>query len=197
MGGSSASATSFVSRAPSVATVNAQGVITGVGEGQTWVAATAPGFAPDSLYVIVPRNATGPVLRTDMTNYGVAAGSTMSVNIVLDTRTMPIGGAEFSVGFTTSPTIFQSASITPMGSPAPVVSNVQAGVVRVSVASGSPLKGQLIILRFDFTASAISGTDVIANRTGFFILNVLDIVDPTGADLLPVSTSTRYPIIIQ
>ena len=187
----------FASRATSVATVSSQGVITGVGEGQTWIAATAAGFAPDSVYVIVTRNSTGPVLRTDLTNYVVTAGSTVTINIILDTRSTPIGGSEFSVGYTTSPNVFNNPSVAPTGTPAPVVSITQRGVFRASLASGTPLSGQLSVLQFTFSAPITSGVELLANRSGYLILTFLDIVSPTGSDLLPVSTSTRIPIIIQ
>jgi uncharacterized protein YjdB len=195
--GSSSGATTFTSRATSVATTNAQGVITGVAEGQSWIVATAPGFAPDSIYVIVPRNTTGPVLFTDLTNYVATAGNTISVNVILDTRSTPIGGTEFSVGYSTNPVVFTNITVQAIGSPAPVVSIVQNGVYRVSLASGAPLTGQLTTIRFTFTAPITSGPELLVNRSGFFNLNLLDIVSPTGADLLPVSTSTRVPVIVQ
>jgi hypothetical protein len=197
LSGPSASAANFVSRATSVATVNAQGTITGVGEGQGWVAVTAPGFAPDSVYVIVPRNSTGPLLRGDLTNFNVQAGATTVFNVILDTRSTPIGGAELSVGFTTNPEVFLSVSVAGTGSPAPLVTGVQPGVFRISLASGSPLNGQLAILKFTFTAPNTSGVDLLSNRSGFLTFTLLDIVDPTGGDLLPVSTSTRIPVIVK
>ena len=182
--------TTFVSRAPSVATVDAEGAITGIGEGQAWVAATAQGWAPDSVYVIVPRTSTGPVLRTDLTTFNVGAGTTNYViNVILDTRSTPIGGGEMTVGYTTTPQIFSNGSYNPTGSPAPVVSNLQAGLLRLSLASGSPLSGQLSILQLSFTTTSSSAS-------GFVTLTFIDLVGPDGTDLIPVSTSTRIPIIV-
>jgi len=190
LSGPSSGTTTFVSRAPTVATVNAQGTITGVGEGQVWITATAPGWAPDSVYVIVPRTTTGPVLRTDLTTYNVTAGSTLVFNVILDTRSTPIGGTEFSLGYSTSPNVFTTGNYTATGNPAPVVSNPQFGVLRVSLASGSPLSGELSMLRLSFTVTT-------AKTSGFLTLTLIDLVGPTGIDLLPVATSTRIPIIIQ
>ncbi|HEV7594492.1 MAG TPA: Ig-like domain-containing protein [Gemmatimonadaceae bacterium] len=188
--GSSAGTTAFVSRATSVATVDAQGTITGVGPGQVWVAANSAGWVGDSVYVIVPRTSTGPVLVTDLTTFNVKPGAPFSFNVILDTRSTPIGGAELSVGYTTSPTLFQpGGNYTPTGTPAPVVSNLQGGVLRVSLASGSPLTGQLSILHITFTT-------VTSNTSGFLTLTFIDLVDPTGADLIPVATSTRIPVIV-
>jgi uncharacterized protein YjdB len=189
LSGPSGGTTTFVSRATSVATVDAQGTITGVGEGQVWVAATAPGWVGDSVYVIVPRTSTGPVLTSDLTTFNVQTGSTIVINIILDTRSTPIGGTEFSVGFTTFPTLFTGGSYQATGSPAPEVSNLQTGLLRVSLASGSPLTGQLSILQLRLNTST-------SNASGYLTLTLIDLVSPTGTDLLPVGTSTRIPIII-
>jgi uncharacterized protein YjdB len=194
--GPTASSTTFTSRAPGVVTVDAQGTVTGVGPGQVWVAATADGFAPDSIYIIVPRNSAGPVLRSDLTEYRVKAGATVVINVILDTRATPIGGTELTVGYTTNPTVFQSVSLAATGNPAPLVNNLQAGVFRASLASASALAGQLSILRFTFTAPNSAGPELIPDRSGYLTLTLIDLVDPTGADILPSSTSTRIPIII-
>jgi trimeric autotransporter adhesin len=187
--GPSASATAFASRSTSVATVDAQGRITGVGEGQAWIAASAPGWVADSVYVIVPRTTTGPILRTDLTTFNVKPGTTLTFNVILDTRSTPIGGSELTVGFTTFPSLFSTGNYTITGTPAPQVTNLQAGLLRLSLASGSPLTGPLSILQLSFTT-------VTANASGFITLTFVDLVSPTGADLIPVATSTRIPIII-
>jgi hypothetical protein len=153
------------------------------------VVASASGWAPDSVYVIVPRTSTGPVLRTDLTTFNVKTGSTTVVNIILDTRSTPIGGAELSVGYTTNPTVFTNVSGVATGSPAPIVNNFQEGVYRLSLASGSALGGQLAIFQLTFTTPT-------SNSYGFLTLTLIDLVSPTGADLLPVSTSTRIPIVV-
>jgi uncharacterized protein YjdB len=189
LSGSSTGTTTFVSRATSVATVDAQGTITAVGEGQVWIAANAPGWVADSVYVIVPRSSTGPLLRTDLTTFNVKPGSTVVINVSIDTRATPIGGTELTVGFTTVPTIFTGGNYTVTGSPAPVVSNLQAGLLRVSLASGSPLGGQLPLLQLSLTAST-------TNASGFVTLTFIDLVSPDGTDLIPVATSMRIPIIV-
>jgi hypothetical protein len=188
--GPTAGTTTFVSRATSVATVDAQGTIHGVGEGQVWVAASAPGWVADSVYVIVPRNSTGPLLRTDLTTFNVSPRTqNYMINVILDTRSTPIGGAEMTVGYTTVPDIFTAGQYNPAGSPVPVVSNLQAGLLRLSLASGNPLSGPLTILQLSFTVTS-------TNASGFVTLTFIDLVAPDGTDLLPVSTSTRIPIIV-
>jgi hypothetical protein len=149
------------------------------------------------VYVIVPRNSTGPLLRSDLTTYNVLAGFTIVVNVILDTRSTPIGGAELSIGYSTNPAVFTSVNVVGTGSPAPLITNLQQGVFRVSLASGSPLSGQLAFLRFTFTAPITSGVELLSNRSGFLTFTLLDLVDPTGTDILPLSTSTRVPVIVK
>ena len=72
----------------------------------------------------------------------------------------------------------------------PVVTTQQQGVYRVSAASATPLTGQIALLRLRFTTLA-SGTN------GIITLLVTEIVAPDGSDLMPVTTSTRIPIIVQ
>lgn len=187
--GTTTSNLTFVSRATSVANVDTQGKITAVGSGQVWVVATGLASA-DSVYLIIPVSSSGPVFRSDLTSFNVAAGATTVVNIILDTRATPIGGAEMLLGFTTSPTVFASVSGAVTGTPVPIATNLQTGVVRLSLASGSALTGQLSVFRFTFTT-------VNAKTSGFLTLTLLDLVSPTGTDLLPTSTSTRIPILVQ
>lgn len=184
-----ASSVTFVSRATSVANVDAQGKITAVGSGQVWLVATGS-VSADSVYVVVPVTSSGPVLRSDLTTFNVKAGATTVVNIILDTRSTPIGGAELVVGFTSTPSVFGILSYVATGTPPPIFQKFSDHVFRLSLASGSALTGQLSLFRITFQTP-------YANSSGFLTLTLLDLVSPTGADLLPVSTSTRIPIIVQ
>ena len=181
----------FASRAASVATVDAQGKITAVGEGTTWVAVQGVSSS-DSVFVIVPRSAAGPVLRSDLTTFLVKAGDVTFVNVLLDTRQTPVGAATVAVGYTTATAVFGfNASYTiPAGPPVPVAASTTAGVIRVSVASVTPLTGQIALLRLRIVTP-------IAGLAGVITLTVTDIVAPDGSDLMPVTTSTRIPIIVQ
>ncbi|MEO8337594.1 MAG: hypothetical protein ABI664_21640 [bacterium] len=183
-------AVTYVSRATTVATVDAQGRITARGEGQTFVAALALTSA-DSVFVTVTRSPSGPVLRSNLTTYVTKAGDATFIDIYLDTKSTPVGAASVAIGYTTAVTVFTSVSITiPAGPPVPVVSSQTGGVYRVSVASATPLTGQVALLRLRVgTANA--------RTSGIITLTVTEIVAPDGTDLLPLTTSTRIPIIVQ
>ena len=183
-------AVTFASRATSVATVDAQGRVTAVGEGTTWVAVQALGTA-DSVFVIVPRAGGGPVIRSDLTTYLVKAGDVTFVNVVIDTRSTPIGAATVAVGYTsTSSPVFGVTFTIPTGPPVPVATTVTTGVIRVTVASATALTGQVALLRLRVVTP-------VAGLSGVITLTVTDIVAPDGSDLMSVTTSTRIPIIVQ
>ncbi|MEP6989692.1 MAG: Ig-like domain-containing protein [bacterium] len=181
---------SFVSRAPSVATVDAQGRITPVGEGAAWVVAIAMNSA-DSVFVIVPRAAGGPVLRSDLTTYLVTAGDVTTINVVLDARQTSVGAATVAVGFTTATGVFGSGVTytVPTGPPVPVAASTNRGVIRVSVASATALTGEIALLRLRVPTPT-------AGLAGVITLTVTEIVAPDGSDLTSVTTSTRIPIIV-
>ena len=182
--------TTFASRASSVATVDGQGKITAVGEGTTWVVVQATGSA-DSVFVTVPRSGGGPVLRSDLTTYLVKAGDTTFVNVLIDARQTPVGAATVAVGYTSTATpVFKVTYTIPAGPPVPVASSTTAGVIRVSVASATPLTGQTTLLRLRIVTPT-------AALSGIITLTVTDIVAPDGSDLTSVTTSTRIPIIVQ
>jgi hypothetical protein len=183
-------AVTYVSRATTVATVDAQGKITARGEGQTYVAVLGITGA-DSVFVSVTRSSTGPVLRSDLTTFRTKAGDITTIDVYLDTKSTPVGAATIAVGYTTAVSVFTSVSITiPTGPPMPVVSSPLGGVYRVSVASATPLTGHVAMLRLRVGTS-------IPNTSGSITLTVTEIVAPDGTDLLPSTTSTRIPIIVQ
>jgi hypothetical protein len=181
----------YASRATSVATVDAQGKITAVGEGTTWVAVQGLASA-DSVFIVVPRSATGPVFRSDLTTYLVKAGDVTFVNVLIDTRSTPVGAATVAVGYTTATSVFGFNMTYTIGTgpPVPVATSPTSGVIRVSVASATPLTGQIALLRLRVVTST-------AGQSGVITLTVTDIVGPDGTDLMSLTTSTRIPIIVQ
>lgn len=180
----------YVSRATTVATVTAQGTITARGEGQAWVVVMGA-TSSDSVHVIVPKSATGPLLRSDATTYIVAPNVATFFNVLLDTRGTAVGAATVVVGYTTATGVFSNVTWTvPSGPPVPVVNSPLGGVVRVSIASATALTGQLTLLRLRVVAPT-------AGTSGTITLTVTDIVAPDGSDLATVTTSTRIPIVVQ
>jgi hypothetical protein len=145
----------------------------------------------DSVFVTVTRSPTGPVFRSNLFTFATKAGDVTLIDVYLDTRSTAIGAATVAIGYTTAVSVFSSVSITiPAGPPVPVVSSPVGGIYRVSVASATPLTGQVAMLRLRVGTS-------FANTSGIITLTVNEIVAPDGTDLLPVTTSTRLPIIVK
>jgi adhesin/invasin len=97
----SAAGVVFSSSATAVATVAATGTVAGISEGSAWIRAVAPGTggARDSLFVTVPRDASGPVIRTTL-DQPIAArnGTVVTFDVVLDTRGTPVAAANVILG---------------------------------------------------------------------------------------------------
>ena len=180
----------YVSRATSIATVDAQGVITARGEGQTWVAVVGA-QAADSVHVIVPRAITAPLLRSNVTTYAVKAGDTTNVSVILDPRSTPIGAASVAVGYTASTSVFSAAiPVYTTTAPVPVVTFAANGVYRVSVASASGITSPITLLTIRFVTPR-------ANMDARITLTFTELVAPDGTDLLATATSTYVPLIVQ
>jgi hypothetical protein len=112
--------------------------------------------------------------------------------VYIDTRLTPVGAATVAVGYTASNQVFNFnvGYTTASGPPVPVATSPTGGVIRVSVASATPLTGQIALLRLRVSTP-------IAGLSGVITLTVTDIVAPDGTDLMPLTTSTRIPIIVQ
>ncbi len=177
---------SYASRATSVATVDAQGRVSAVGEGTTWVVAAGTTSA-DSVFVIVPVNAAGPVLRSDVTTTVGTAGTAMTVNIYLDSRSTSVGAVSVAVGYTTAQSVFGSVSWT--FAAGVVGASVNSGVIRASAAAANALPVQVPLLQLRLTP-------IRTNSSGTITLTVTEIVAPDGANLLPITTSTRIPVVV-
>ena len=185
---SSPATPTFLSRAPSRASVDVAGRITAKAEGAAWLVASA-GANADSLLTIVSRSPGGPVLRTSLTAFVVKAGSQIALDLILDPRTTPVGAATVFVTVNTQdgPVATSWPSVAaPSG--VSIVSNAPTtGVTRFSVVSGSSISAPITFGRVSFVAG---GTPVTINVT------VIDVFSPTGGDLSPVTTSTSYPLVI-
>jgi hypothetical protein len=87
--------------------------------------------------------------------------------------------------------MFTVLSVTiPAQTPMPIGANSSNGVFKVTVASATALAGPVTILQLKLLARA-------TGLSGFLTFTALDIVAPDGTDVLPQTTSTRYPIIIR
>jgi hypothetical protein len=178
----------FTSRATTVATVGADGRITAVAGGDAWIVASTPATS-DSVFVIVPRSPTAPVIRSDATNFAARVGDTLFVNVVFDARSASVGAAELAVELS-----LQSGSLTffytvPTSAPVPLV-NVSGGVLRISVGSATGMNGNVRVLNLKIIGRTV-------NTIGWLNLYALDVSDVDGNSLTAQSSSTRLPFVIR
>lgn len=176
----------FVSRARSVADVDAQGRITARAAGSTWVVARAPNDVADSVFLNVTRNATGPVARTDLAGFAIyTLNDTTVIKVVLDTRGRTVGAASvsFALGY---------LSYSYRYSVAPgVVGTIIGGqnTIQFNVTSAVGFTGVVELGTVKFVPRA-------AKQAAFLYVAASEVYAPDGADLSSLTSFTQYPVVV-
>lgn len=187
---SAAVAPAFVSRAATLVGVDNSGRITGRKEGQSWIVSTIAGGS-DSVMTIVPRAAGGPILRTNISTYSVQPGETVTVDLILDPRTNPVGATNLFVTAAYDTTNFVgTATVLSVSGSTIIASQPTPNVYRFSIASATGITTPITFGRLQFTAAS-AGEVVTVSVTA------LDIVAPDKSDLKGRTTSTYYPLIVR
>ena len=187
-------AIAYVSRSPSIATVAADGRITARLGGQAWIVAQTlvNGGALDSVFVNVART-TGPMLRADVTRFEYARNTTFSLTLSLDTRGATVGAAQFVFTWPTeqgTPAMLRLTGAVPgtVGSPV-IITDVNAGTTRISIASATGLTGVITLGRFDFIPTQVGSSQ--------FVLRHVELLDLNQASLLGSASALQYPVVIK
>ena len=179
----------FTSRANTVATVGSDGHITAVGGGDAWIVASTAATA-DSVFVVVPRSTTGPVIRSDATTFSTRVGDTLFANIVFDARTTTVGAASLAVELSLvsgSLTFFYSV---PTSAPVPIVNLTPNNVFRISLGTATGMTGTIRVLNLKIVGRSV-------NTVGWLNFFALDVSDVDGSSLTAPSSSTRLPFVIR
>ena len=179
----------FTSRATSVATVGADGRITARSAGDAWITVSSASTS-DSVFVVVPRSTSGPLLRSNVTTWSTRIGDTLFASIFLDTRTTTVGAASLAVEIqliSGSLSFLYSAAT---GSPAPVVNMSTSGVLRISIGAANGMTGSVGLVNLKLI-SRTPGT------VGWLGLYALDVSAVDGTNITSQATSTRVPFVIQ
>lgn len=179
----------FTSRASTVATVAADGRITAVGGGDAWIVASTPAVS-DSVFVIVPRSPSAPLMRTDATTFASRVGDTLTIDIVFDPRSTVVGAASLAVDLS-----LEAGSITylyniPSGTPPPIVNIPAAGLWRISVASANGITSSVPVLNLKIIGRT-------AGTRGWLTLYALDVSGIDGTNLTAQASSIRLPLVIR
>jgi hypothetical protein len=179
----------FTSRAPTVATVGSDGRITAVGGGDAWIVASTSATA-DSVFIVVPRSTTGPVVRSEATTFATRLGDTLFANVIFDTRTTTVGAASLAVEISLLSGSLSFSFSAPNSTPTPVVNITPANVIRISLGAAAGMTGSIRVLNLKIVGR-------LANTTGWINLFALDVSDVDGSSLTAQSSSTRLPFVFR
>lgn len=183
----------YQSRSPSLASVGADGAITGRadGGGPVWVVArvNAPGGLTDSVFANVTRG-PGPLLRTDASRTVYDRNGSFSITVQLDTRGATIGAAQVVFTWPSSndtPGLLRYINAVPGVIGNPVLStDLQYGTARISIASATGMTGLITLARFDFTATVIGASQFTTRFVELIRLDQTSLVDGASALVYPV-----------
>ena len=161
----------------------------GLAEGQSWVSAAIPAGS-DSVLVIVPRTADGPIVGAALPGFTLRGGST-DIDLVLLPRGTAVGS--FSVFVTVN-----SQDFTPQFNPFTVTNpgvqvtavQMEGGPMRFSVVATTPITQPLSFGRVTLL-NGPAGAQLMLRVTA------LDANAPDGTDIFPLLTSTYFPVIFR
>jgi hypothetical protein len=176
----------------------------------TFVVASVPSLTPvpaESIWVLVPRNGTGPVLRTDLASYRMptVAGTAVTFNVVMDMRNAAqLGAADFDLVYPTSlfyPVV--SGSTSPVVTAAPGVTflsqSMNSNIGRISFSYGRPGSagstndGVVPIAQVTLYSRGTSASF----PSGMLTLIPGSVVSNALADLMPQLTAYGYPLVVR
>ena len=188
----------YSSRSPSVASVDAHGVITAVAEGSAWVVAQVASTLADSVWINVTK-ASGPVLSTTFTRTQWHAGDTISVTVVLDTRGTTVGAANILVTWSGDLTPSGTGVATLLDAPytnPDVTASGSPGLdlVRLTAVRSDGFTGKVTLVTFRLLARRDLGA---AGAAGWLFVVPQDVVALDQSSLLSQTTATHYPLIVK
>ena len=185
-------APTWTSRSPSVATVSASGVVTGVAAGSAVIVAQS-GTAADSMVVTVGNAASAPgdMLIAAVTNgraFGVRkVGQSVAIDIRVDQLAVADSLGSYNARFSWNNAVMTFDSVSAGNYPAPTVNDSSFnGVLRFAAVDANSRSGTLTLARLWFTAVA-TGSDG----------HVLQVTDVSGVspNFFNYFTSGRYVIV--
>lgn len=183
----------YLSRSPSVATVDAQGAVTAGRAGQAWVVATAAdsGVLADSVVVSVTRAADSPLVTLELPRTQLAPGERVEVPVVLDGRGRRVSAASLVVAWPMDPSVGFLDLVSSSASRAGVVVNApaSAGSARVTFASGDGAAERVELARLVFQVRG--GT---SGRVGLLAVTPLAIVGADASNLTPLADAVSLPV---
>jgi len=184
----------YASRSPSVATVAANGSITGVSKGQAIIVATVASnpAIQDSLLAVVSA-AGGMVLISSVDRFAYGTSQTVTLSVYIDTHTSPKTVGSTTIDVAWSPAQLTYAGYDPGGSGVGITVNdgsAANGQFTFAMASSGGYSGKLEMVRLKFTTSA-------AATSGTFALTAREMTSgDLSTNLLATLVQVANPIIV-
>jgi hypothetical protein len=191
-------ALTFTTRAPSVATVDSHGAITGVAAGSGWVVARASPTVVDSVWLNVAK-ANGPIVSSTVSRTSWSPGDTILVTLILDTRGTAVGGATILASWSNDPYVgvadfVDFLTVGSSGFAVNAFADTYVGLVRLAAVAANGATGRFQLGSFRLVArTGLAPQGAI----GWLVVQPQDIVAVDESALTAQTTSTRYPLIIK
>ncbi len=186
----------FTARDPAIASVDNAGAVTGQHTGSAIVVAQLPGGNTDSVEVLVGVSG-GPVLVTNLTSFGVTAGGSFTVALVLDMRASGelFGATTLQLDWDPAFLTYQSDADAGNGLGATVnATGAASGTLLMAAASANGFPGAVPIRTVTFQAALGTGLTGAIPLT----LTTSEVrAAVTFRDLLGKSVAGRYPLVTQ
>ncbi len=183
----------YVSRNSSVASASATGNVSGIARGQSVVVATATGGTSpaDSLLAVVAVP-SGPVLVTDIAQFGYRTDTMFTVTVIMDMRASGelLGSTTVTVNWNPSVLVYQShANGGSAVAPTVNASNAAYGSLTLAMADPNGFGGRVELLKITFRAGSVAGS------AGSLALTTSEVAGAvTFADLLARTVAVTYPL---
>ncbi len=182
----------FTARGAGV-TVASTGVVTARQRGNTIVVASLPAVATDSVDVLVAVPGA-PALVTDLSNFGIAAGATVNLTLLLDMRASGERLGATTVQLTWDPALlaYQGDADAGNGLGAAVNADSATGTLLLAAASANGLSGPVALRTITFQAAPGAGVQGVLTLSTTEVRAAL-----TFLNLLAGTVAASHPVITQ
>ena len=185
-------ATTFMSRAPDIASVAADGIVTAKARGQSIAVATLASnaaLADSSLIVAMPMS--GSALYSSLTGFSLKRDTTLTISIYVDLRGSGKAVSSGVIDVVVNPAQLLYQSFAPGSLVTPEINAAVAGRVRLAFVITYGSGGLVEIARLTYTAGATAGT------TGALTLVASEATASDYTDLLPGMAQVTQPLVLR
>jgi hypothetical protein len=182
-------------KTPTIASPGANGAVTVIRTGQTFIVASSTGGGPPDSVLVVAVAPNGALISGDLARFDLRTDSTFTVALSIDLRTGPdkLGAATVRVRW--DPTLLEFVSHAE-GSPnvGAFVNTTNAGngILTLAVANAAGLAGKTELVRLTLKTRSTVG------KSGALAISALEVFSAGSfTDLLPRTTAVSHPLVLR